>query len=110
MEQEADNPKYDILPPESKGQLADNPHILNRWIEEETTGKIKWAYLMLCRDRINETLTWRMLCNEFNVPMWIKLGLKPVVDYVINTDPDRELEGIELLCRSNYMHMFLTQE
>lgn len=102
---------HHIFPSESEGPLADNPEIFERWLKRETTGETKWPHIMLFRDKVSGTLTWRMLCDQFK-PICLKLGLKPVIDYLMNTDQGKELVGIELLSRKRerLKHTFLPQE
>lgn len=97
----------EILPENSQGELADNPYVLAMW---QTGGGIlevsEWPYLMLCRDR-NGDFTWHMLCNDHNIPRLIAEGHKSTIDWYISYDRERNLQGIELLCRKGFQHTFL---
>jgi len=98
----------DVLPENSQGYATDNPQILEMWSSGDGIEPSEWPYLMLCRDQDNNSLTWHMLCNEHNIPGLLERGLKALVDYHISDERNRNLIGIELMCRHGNKHMVLS--
>jgi len=98
-----------ILPENSQGHMADNPDIFDMWSTGDGIAPAEWPYLMLCKDQTNGRLTWHMLCNEQNIPRLITMEMKALIDDHISNERDRDLVGIELLCRRGNQHMFLAK-
>lgn len=110
MRQTPSAPEHDFLPENSQGKSADNPETLDIW---QTGGGVlaisEWPYLMLCRDQDNDSLTWHMLCNDYNIPRIISTEMKTLVDNHMSAERTRNLVGIELLCRHGNIHMVLDE-
>lgn len=105
-----DNVDYSVLPEESEGIDADNPDVFVEWLNPTCLNPPDWPYVMLCRDLDNDSLTWHMLCDEYNIPRIIQSGLKSQIDAFMKGERKRNLRGVELVCRYNNKHIFVDSE
>lgn len=100
-----------ILPSNSQGKTTDNPDILKMWWEGKDINPKEWPYIMLCKTKDKKGQknhpTWHILCNDYNIPNLIRTGMKELIDAHISRDRQKDLKGIELLCRRNIEHVFL---
>lgn len=93
------HPFYDILPEDSKGRSADNPHIFRIWSDEANPNHKKFPYIALCRDKMKGVLTWHMLCAEspFHEAVY---EAREEVDTIITKWRGRALNVVELHWRN----------
>ncbi|MFH1408632.1 MAG: hypothetical protein ABIH34_01885 [Nanoarchaeota archaeon] len=106
---------YDgVLPPDSKGRLADNPQAALEWFSGELPPRA-WPTLILAQDKEAKTHTWHKVCADWPYMDFFYQGRKSFIDERISGLHGRNLTSLEAFCveltdKRRFKHYFLSDE
>jgi len=101
---------YSMLPANSLGRLANNPEWFKWFLNPWPYDPMEWPYVMLCKDTQSSSMTWHVVCSDWDYIAFLRSGPKGFVDDRISKKRGKPLESLEIIQRirsDKYQHWFI---